>query len=242
MSLFFMLFSAAICLLGPVTAAVILIRKLKASWLMFLLGIVVFTSTQYLLRMPLIDELLKTAWFNRFMETQRLLYVVVMALSAGVFEETGRYAAFRLLHRDLLTWENGIVFGFGHGGAEAFATGLYYTEMIAGTLSGKDTVTALSLSQYNLLMGGVERTFAIAVHIGFTLLVMYAVKRRKIWCFILAVFGHGLINTIYMLSRSYADWAADGVFALFAIMTVILTVRIRPALNGTPKKAKAFLG
>ncbi len=94
---------------------------------MFILGVASFAASQLLLRIPLLGELQNAVWFNMFAMTQPLLCGVLVAFSAGLFEETGRFVALKLINRDLLTWENGVIFGLGHGGVEAFClTGIYY--------------------------------------------------------------------------------------------------------------------
>ncbi len=235
LSLFFMFVSAAICLLLPIAAAIMLAVKRKGSILMFFLGVASFAASQLLLRIPLLGELQNTVWFNMFAITQPLLCALLIALSAGVFEETGRYAALRFLNRDLLTWENGIMFGLGHGGVEAFwLAGVPYVGTIADTLSGS-SAEALTVPPDIFLLGGIERILAVTVHIGFTMLVLYAVKRRRIWCYILAVLVHGLADAdlalLAMAGIRPGLWEAEGIFAVFAVLAVILTVRMKPAFN-----------
>jgi uncharacterized membrane protein YhfC len=241
-SLLFMFISAGICLLVPTVIAVILAVKRKGSILMFILGAATFASTQLMLRLPLISELQNAAWFNMFMITQSFLFMMLLALSAGIFEETGRYVALRLINKDLLTWENGILFGLGHGGIEAFWLGMPYVIAFIETISGKNTAAVLAMPPADLLLGSAERILAITMHIGFSMLILYAVKRRKIWCFILAVFAHGLVDAtstlIALSSLKLGSWEIEGVFAVFAILAVVLTIKIKPVIN-SDKNVKA---
>jgi uncharacterized membrane protein YhfC len=238
-----MFVSAAVCVFAPAAAAVVMAVKRKGSFLMFVLGAVTFASSQLLLRIPLLGELQNAVWFNMLAVTQPLLCGLLMALSAGVFEETGRYAAARFLNKKLITWENGLMFGLGHGGLEAFVmAGVYYADTIAGTISGSDTVTALSVPPYYFLIGGAERILAVAMHIGFSLLVMYAVKRRHVLFFLLAILAHGLVDAMIPIFLPLSEWALEGVFAVYAVIAVIFTVKIRPAFDAERKTAKAFPG
>lgn len=235
LSLFFMFISAGVCLLGPATAAIILIIKRRASWLMFLLGAVSFTVSQLLLRIPLLGELGGTVWFTMFAITQRTLYLFLIALSAGVFEEAGRFIALRFVNRDLLTWDNGILFGLGHGGIEAFMlVGLPYVKTIADTLSGVNTTAALNIPSVYYLIGGIERTLAVALHIGFTMLVLYAVKRRKLWFVMLAVALHAVVDmfAVFLQPANVAQvWLVEGILALFAAAAIFITIKMKPALS-----------
>lgn len=241
LSIIFLFVSAFICLAVPAIIAVVMIVKRKGHWFMFVLGVASFTVSQLLLRMPIFGELQNTAWFNMFMMTQGFLYMMLLAFSAGVFEETGRYLALRFLHKDLLTWENGLLFGLGHGGVEAFwIAGIPYVNTIAGVLSGENTADILAAPPAYMLLGGVERILAVAMHIGFTMLVLYAVKRRNIWFFIIAILVHALVDAITTLLAAagvrLGPWETEGVLALFALLGVVITVIMKPALSAGKKE------
>lgn len=243
LSIIFLFVSAFICLALPALIAVILIIKRKGKWYIFVLGILSFTVSQLLLRIPLLVELRNTAWFNMFILTQSFLFMMVLALSAGVFEETGRYLALRFLHKDLLTWENGLLFGLGHGGVEAFwIVGLQYANAIADALSGKNTAALMMTPPADLLMGGVERIFAVLLHIGFTMLVLYAVKRRNILFYILAVLAHWFVDAVTTLFAvagvSLGAWETEALLGALAVLSVILIIKIKPALSTEKKEIK----
>lgn len=88
-----------------------------------------------------------------------------------------------------------MLFGLGHGGIEAFSlVGLPLVGKIADTLSGKDIVTVLNTPSVYYLAGGIVRVLAVALYIGFTMLVLYAVKRRNICFFILAIALHAVVD------------------------------------------------
>lgn len=243
LSIFFIWLTAVICLLVPLAAALIMIIKRRASWIMFVLGIVTFTVTQLLIRIPLLNELQNSAWFNLFMVTQPLLYSLMLALTAGIFEETGRFAAMRFLRRDMLTWENGIVFGLGHGGVEAFwIAGVPYAKLAADTLSG-NTAAIAAASPDLFIIAGVERVLAIILHIGFTMLVLYGIKKRNILYFLLAVLAHAVVDAmIPLLTQIHisADigvklWLMEAALAVFAVIALIVTLKMRRAINtGAP--------
>ncbi len=240
LSIIFIIVTAFICFILPALIAVIMIIKRKGKWYMFLLGVVSFTVSQLLIRIPLLDELLNTVWFNIFILTQPFLYAMLLALSAGVFEEAGRYAALRFLNKGLLTWENGLLFGLGHGGIEAlWIVGIPYLKQIVSIISAGGIAALAGSPPLDFLTAGVERMLTLALHIGFTMLVLYAVKRRNVWFFILAVMAHALVDALVPLiglaklkmdPRGYM-WLIEGAVAVFAAIAVIVTLKMKSALK-----------
>jgi uncharacterized membrane protein YhfC len=229
--------SAVLCLVAPTAAAVILIVKRKANWRAFLAGIAAFGVSQLLVRIPLLDLLQNAAWFNLFITTNMLVYMLLLALTAGIFEETGRFFSMKLFMRKerFLTWENGVVFGLGHGGLEAFwLVGISYAVTLVQTLSGLNTAAVFSTPPETFLIGGVERMLTVAVHTGFTMIVLYGVKYKKPIYLLYAVLAHTLVDSTIILKYIGIDlspWAAEGIIAVFAALALVLIIKIKPVLN-----------
>ncbi|MBQ3405483.1 MAG: YhfC family intramembrane metalloprotease [Oscillospiraceae bacterium] len=128
------------------------------------------------------------------------LYALYGGLMAGIFEETGRFVAFKTLlrrHRD--NDANALMYGAGHGGFEAavllgitMVNNIVWSvminggnaDMLTGNLSGdaleqvRLTMGQLvSMPSWQFLMGAVERVFAIVIHISLSILVWFAAKK-----------------------------------------------------------------
>ncbi len=112
----------------------------------------------------------------------------MIALSAGLFEELGRYLIMRFFLKNNLSWNNGMIFGLGHGGIEAFLlVGLpimlsYFSDVL------------IEVSNSEFLLGAIERIFAIILHISLSVLVMKTVKSNKNIYFIMAILIHTIID------------------------------------------------
>src|SRR5690606_30347694 len=135
-------------------------------------------------------------------------------LSAGVFEEIGRYLAFRFPLRRDLSWQNGVAYGLGHGGIEAIVlVGITYINNIVISLMintgqfenligpGLDAATAALIKDQLIntppiyfLIGGLERFFTLFIQVGLSLVVLYGVITRQIRYLIYAVLLHTLVN------------------------------------------------
>jgi|AGTN01.2.fsa_nt_gi Predicted membrane protein len=237
LSLVFIALSALICLFGPTALAVIMIKKRGAKLRAFLLGAVVFAVFQLLIRIPLLNWLGNTAWFTLFAITQPVPYMLLLAFTAGLFEEAGRYAGIRLLLKpDMLSWQNAFVFGLGHGGIEAFAlAGINYAVLFVQALGGRDIATVMRTPASYFLADGVERVLAVALHIGFTMLVFYAVRHRKPLWLAIAIAAHTVVDTAALLiAYGYIPlgvWATEGVLAAMAAVMVFVTIRFKPLLK-----------
>ncbi len=181
-----------------------------ATW--FLFAIVLETIPKAVLFNPA-TSIGKTVIGNTF------LYVFFGTLLAGVFEEGGRYVAFKTVLRKRTNRETGISHGIGHGGFEAMfilvsmgIQNLVYCTMINGGtfdalvnqpgLSEADIATlnaipgqlaSWSLGMTLISMG--ERIFAMLLHIGMSIVVFNAVKQKKMSLLFLSILLHMIFDT-----------------------------------------------
>ncbi len=171
------------------------------------------------------------------------LTITLAALFAGVFEETGRFLVFRFLLKNHRNRETGVSHGLGHGGFEAMylmlaggAQNLVCAVLInAGRFQalidkaagqGVDVssleslpVQLAALTPATSALGMLERVFAVGLHIGLSVLVFYAVKRKKLWLFPLAIVLHALFDlpaALYQIGALTNVYAVEGAFAAYA--------------------------
>lgn len=177
-----------------------------------------------------------------------VLFVLIGSLLAGVFEETGRWLAYKTVLKNRTNKETSITYGIGHGGFEAMyilvVTGiqyLIYASMInAGTFqeaidqavaSGVDPSTVESLPQQlmsitpatSLLAIG-ERVFAILLHIGLSILVFYAVRRSKKSMYFLAILLHTLFDIPAAMYQAGAlnIVVTEIIFAIYSVVFIVV--------------------
>jgi len=196
---------------------VLLTRKFAIGWRLWWIGAATFVISQighipfniavgFLLRrgiLPFPPEGLNLAFTAIF-----------LGLSAGVWEECARYAAFRWWAVDARTWRKALVLGAGHGGIEAILLGvvvLYaYLQLLA--LQGADLAKIISpdrleivqeqvnaywsLPWYTTMLGALERIFALITQLTLSVLVLQAFVRRHIRWLFLAIIWHGMFNAV----------------------------------------------
>ena len=93
-------------------------------WLAGILGAVGFVLLQINIRLPLLNFAATRPEFMNWAEENYILYCLLLAFTAGLFEVIARYAVAKILCfkkkiMSSLTYETGIAAGIGHGGIEA---------------------------------------------------------------------------------------------------------------------------
>ncbi|HAP31474.1 MAG TPA: YhfC family intramembrane metalloprotease [Firmicutes bacterium] len=238
-AIIFMSISLLVIITFPLGLAVYLYRKEKIALKAILVGVLVFIVFQLLTRLPILSALGNQPWF-RELSASSLLFsaLLVGGLSAGLFEETGRYLGFRYFLKDKLSWQNGIAFGIGHGGIEAIVlVGLAYINNIVFSIMINqglfDSAIApqlgtemaafvksqlISTPPATFLLGGLERLLTIIIHIALSLLVLYAVISKKLAYLVYAILLHTMLNALaVIIAREFGIWYAQlYIFALAA--------------------------
>ena len=178
------------------------------------------------------------------------LTYLVAGLLAGVFEETGRFVAFKLLLKNRQNRRTAISYGIGHGGFESLYTGfqtaslavigilfnLGLGNLIANGMSEADTALLIEqLAPYTelsfglCLLGVFERLPAIAIHIAFSVFVFAAVKeKRRFYLYPAAVLLHALFDFSIVFYRVgwIPAWGLELFFAAFAALIAFFAWRI----------------
>lgn len=232
----------------PIIAAIIIGRKLKLSWRLFLAGGLTFIASQ-VLHVPLVIALAPT-----FLSWGLMAYAVVLGLLAGLFEETARYILFKFILNRARTWNEGVFVGLGHGGTEAIILGflaaaafvnmLVYRNVDLSTVPtipaeqlelAKQQVAAYwSAPAYMALLGVVERIFAMCLHVALSVMVLYGLATKKPIWFWLAVAWHALIDGVAVfLGQQISVLAVEGIVAIFAIVSLGIVFWMKPKFAGS---------
>lgn len=156
-----------------------------------------------------------------------LLYGLYGGFMAGLFEESGRFIAFKtVLKKSQDDDSNALMFGAGHGAFEAFylllvagLTNLVFailintgnTELVtknagASALESMEQIfkTLKSANPLFYLAGLVERIPALAIHISLSILVWFGAKNKGKWFFFpLAIFLHMLVDGVVAVLSLY---------------------------------------
>lgn len=189
----------------PISLLVWWRKTRKAKLLPFFVGAAVFVVFALVLETLLHRVcVLDYNAVSRAINANPYLYMLYSALAAGVFEETGRYVAFRWIigKRRYPERNTAVTYGIGHGGIEAMLTlGTTYATMIVIALylrhgnqpAALDMMggSAEALSAYiaalgqltpgTVLLAMLERGGAMILHIALSIFVFLAVRDRTQW-------------------------------------------------------------
>lgn len=209
-----------ICFGIPLGALGYFLARNRSGAVAFGLGVVGFLVSQVLIRMPLLAMLGQTAWFTVFAITQPVLYALVLAASAGLFEETARFLLLRTRSKAPFDLRIPIAYGLGHGGLEAMLIGINSVALLA-------LPDQLALADVSVILAGVERIAAIAVQIALSIIVYVAVKRRSVAPFVAALVLHTLVDLGAMSAATpgVSPWAFEAAFLLVAMLLLFGTIR-----------------
>lgn len=221
-----MALAAVLGVILPLIAALIWCKVKKERFTTVLIGAATFMLFAIVLEKSLQSLVIGIDHpVSRFLYATPVLYALVIAIFPGVFEETGRYVAFKTVLRRRKNRETAISHGIGHGGFEAmFILGLTFAEYIVyGVMINNGTYGAMadallasspatpgleqqfftvaeqitSVTLGNIWVSLLERVFAILFHTGASMLVFYACKDpKKKWLYPLAIVLHTLIDFV----------------------------------------------
>ena len=240
-----------------------LARRWRLSWGLFGIGAATFVASQ-VAHIPfnglVLNRPLGALGFPDSAPTGGLIGAsVLLGLSAGVFEEGARYLMYRFWAKKARNWEQALMIGAGHGGIEAVLLGLLagYALLQALALRGVDLATVVPADQlevasqqleaywatpwYGVLLGAVERLFALCLHLSLSVLVLQCFTRRKWFWLPLAIGWHALLDAVAVAAgvRLGAYWA-EALVGLMAIISLAIVFRLRqPAAAEPPQAAPA---
>lgn len=222
-SMLLMLLTAVLGIALPLIAAIIWCRKKHEPFTTVLIGAATFLLFAIIIEKPLQSCVISLdSPVSQFVNARPVLWGIIVGLFPGIFEETGRFVAYKTLLRKRTQRETCLSHGIGHGGFEAmFILGITYIEYFVFAIminNGsfyelmiepiKDTLTPdvaeqitaiveqiTTFSAGTLGLALIDRFIAVLFHIGASIMVFYAVKdKKKWWLYPLAIIIHTVID------------------------------------------------
>lgn len=246
-SIVFMIFSVVVCFGLPIGLVIYFYKKYKISLFAVVVGILTFSISQMIIRLPLISYLNTKMWFVDNIKSNNILYILFLAFSAGIFEEIARFLGFKFCLKNKLSWKNGIACGIGHGGIEAvLLVGItYVSNIVLSSLinsSTFDTVivpkmpqavimreTLINTSSYMFLFGGLERIFTIILHIAFSIVVLEGVIKKQGKYLLYAILLHTFIDFIAVYNINV--FMTEGFLFGVAVLSIIFLKKSKERFN-----------
>ena len=233
--------SAVVSFLIPLLLYLFFRRRDGVSGKAFWVGSVVFVVFALVLESAMHRLALGSA-LGKTIQNNILLYALYGGLAAGLFEETGRFLAMRYVLKQEHAFDgNALMYGAGHGGAEAvlllgltMVSNLVVSVMINAGAADKllSSVPSEAISQAqaqftalietrpaDFLLGILERLLAVTLHISLSVLVWFAATRKgSVWLYPLAILLHALVDGAAVICVQHLPaLAVEGVIALLTI-------------------------
>lgn len=131
---------------------------------------------------------------SQYVLTHAWAYTLIGCLLAGVFEEVGRYLAFRFLLKRYTNRRDAVTYGIGHGGIEA--------------------ILVLGLTAINNI------AIAMTLHISLSVVVFRAVRQRKAGYLGLAVALHALFDVpaaLFQCGVLHSTWLVEALLLVLCL-------------------------
>lgn len=255
-AIFGIILTLLVTLILPLIIYVIygLTNRGKGVWTAWLLGAAGFFVFQVILRMPILSSVQAIPGFVNVIMDYYVLYCLVLALTAALFEVAARVLVAKILQKKL-NYQRGVAAGLGHGGIEAmiivgmtYVNNLIYAIMIkTGALRelmgsvaaqegfsdtfgmlGEIEQTMVSTPAYAFYLAGYERILTMIFHVAMSLIVCWFVYKKKAFVGVLIAFvSHFLVDFIVPLLNGLATPFMGNILtqeAAYGIVYGVLTV------------------
>jgi uncharacterized membrane protein YhfC len=236
---------AVLGILIPCLLPVLIQKKyIKIKMAPLFVGAGIFIFFVLLLESLMHFYFLKTNTYTKSVLENPWIYAIYASLAAAFFEETGRLIAFKFILKKYRTAADGIAYGLGHGGIEFLLIGgigainiLVMAVLINHNgfdvlLNAKNIPvnqikeiknSVLDVDFTNVLLGLFERSMALIMQVGMTMMVFYAVVTRKYKFYFFAVLFHlsadfcaalaqkGIISPVWIVELIIIPFAIAGI-------------------------------
>ncbi|MCL5076322.1 MAG: YhfC family intramembrane metalloprotease [Chloroflexi bacterium] len=229
----------------PVALALLVRRRYNVPWRFLGYGALVFFLSQVITRIP--GVLLAQSLLGPLIQSSPLLpliWLAILAATAGLFEEIGRYLGYIYLIKKEKSWRNALMYGIGHGGLESVLLGSVLASI---TLVNYIAISSLDATQlppaqmeqirqaqetfaklewWMPLLGAFERAGAMIIQISLAVMVLQVFLRQSRWWLGGAIAYHSLVDFVAPLTLQHAGPVmAEVSVAGFALISLYWLLR-----------------
>ena len=240
----------------PIVLAIIARKRLKVGWRYFGFGALIFFVFQIITRVPAVVILQNVlARQLQASTTFRITWLVILALTAGLFEEVGRYVGYRfLMRREEKTWNKAVMYGIGHGGLESMLlvggmqlltlinifSLMYILSVNPAILPAAQHAQVLrqfavinAQPAWSPLLGAWERLWTLPIHIALSVIVLQVFRRNNLNWLWLAILAHAVVDftsviVVQILGTSLGvSLLVEGIIAVFGLIALWIIWQLR---------------
>ncbi|HBN83926.1 MAG TPA: hypothetical protein DDZ89_08790 [Clostridiales bacterium] len=241
-SIILMFFTLLVCFALPILLIWRFNQKYKMKPEMFAAGFIVYLLFGMILKNPFLRAITENEQYTSFLSTP-VVFALLLGLSAGLFDEVGRFIYYRVFVRDHMTWENGVALGLGFASLEAMVvTGGGYAQRIMFTImynlgrysaveNNPDIISLVEELQntpaITHFFAGFERLCMFVIHAAFSLLTMYAAKRGRLSLLLFSTLIHGVAMSLYVYLNEPVPytWVSQLVLLAIAVAGYLFVIK-----------------
>ncbi len=253
--------SALFAIFYPLVLVIILSKHLKVDPHYAGYGALIFFLFQIITRIPLVQVLGGVlAPTLKASSVALLLWLIALSLTAGLFEEVGRYVGYRwLMRKEQKTWEKALMYGAGHGGIESIllvGLSLGFSVLVGlvllvvpGNVLPASLQTQLGAQYASIahqpgwlpLLGLWERLWTLPVHLALSVVVVQMFlrgQRRWLW---FAIGAHALVDFVSValppllgITGLTSAFLSEGFVAFFGLLALLVIRWLRSAQPPAP--------
>jgi uncharacterized membrane protein YhfC len=250
--------NSLLMVLLPIGLGIYLTRKLSLGWRLWWIGAATFILSQ-VGHIPFnygVTALFQHGFLPKPPTSWALIFnSVVLGLSAGLWEEIARYAAYRWWAKDARWWGKGLLLGAGHGGVESIILSgivlVTFINMVAvryldlsklvppeQLLASQQQISAYwNTPWYMSMIGALERCWAIIFHLAASLLVLQVFIRRQAGWLWLAVGWHAFLDAIAVYTtRLWPPFLVEAMIGLLALVSLWIIFSLRQPKPAVPEQ------
>ena len=132
---------------------------------------------------------------------KNFIFYLIMGLSPGIFEETGRYICYKYFLKNYLnSKKTPISYGIGHWGIESIFLGIQFISYIfLKNILIKDGTLTENITFVYCLSCMIERISMVTLHISLSIFVFKAIKDNKLTFFFIEIILHDFVDIFTLL-------------------------------------------
>ncbi|NLE25141.1 MAG: YhfC family intramembrane metalloprotease [Clostridiaceae bacterium] len=253
LSIVFMSVSALTGIVLPIALLIFFRKKHKTGIKPFFIGCATFIVSALIIE-RIFHSIILNSDIGKMIQGNIWLYGIYGGLMAGLFEETGRFIAFKtVLKKEIINDKNALMYGAGHGGVEVFFILVFsmISNIVMSIMINTGAATQLTTGITNeaqlqainktfellsttpsgdFLMSIVERIAAVAIHLSLSILVWFAVKKggKCLRLYPLAIFLHALVDFAVVVLARYVPsmWLVLAVLYVITACFAAIAVKV----------------
>lgn len=241
-------------------------KKLAVDWKYFWFGMLVFLVFQLLTRLPLATLLQSTvlAPLLRSSTPFTWAWLVILAVTAGLFEEVGRYVGYRVFtRREQKTWSKAVMYGIGHEGLESIVLvgGQIILTLLSIAILSSINVNSLPVAQRQTFTQQIAainalpdwypllaiwgRFWSFPLQVALSVMVLQVFRRKQLHWLLLAILLHALVDFLTLaLPQAFGQSMPiqllnNGILCVFGLLGVWIIWRLREPGDQAKAQEKA---